>query len=127
MIINKHVILIQFNNRYSGELTIDKNSIHLESKLCSVTKGGDFDFYILKDIRKELQKYDAFVLINGSRKEVYPSGMTLSGHMAYVHTLGKQTSLTDLVNIFDDLMDMSKISTVEEQDEYHNQWVQSLR
>jgi hypothetical protein len=82
---------------------------------------------MLRDIRSELQKYNIFLLINGSRKDVYPSGMSLPGMMAYVQTMGKQnSSLNDLVNIFDETIQLDMISTVEEQDKYHNTWINSL-
>ena len=122
----RKVTLYQSNNHYDDILTVGSNVIQLESKLFSVVKEGSFYFHILKDIRAELQNEAVFILLNGCRKDVYPSGMSLSGYMAYILTMGKPTSLKNLVNIFDDFTELDKISTVEEQSNYHSQWIESL-
>jgi hypothetical protein len=126
MNIQKQVNLIQKGNKSTGILKVDGNIISLESKLCSISKEGEFYFYILKEIRAMLQLEGIFILINGSRVDVYPSGMSLSSNKAYVNTMGKQTSLNDLVDIFDNFTDLNKVSTVEEQNEYHENWIKSL-
>src|ERR1700712_3971586 len=125
--INKKIILSQGNSQYIGKLKVDENLIHIESSLCSITRQGEFYFYILQDVRIELQKNNVFILVNGSRKDVFSSGMTLASYKAYIHVMGKPTSLDDLVNIFDDFTDSSMLSTVEEQNTYHDLWVESIR
>jgi hypothetical protein len=127
MKLDKVVILKKDEERYSGHLIVEDDSIVLDSGIYKISKQGGFYFFMLRDIRSELQKYNIFLLINGSRKDVYPSGMSLPGMMAYVQTMGKQnSSLNDLVNIFDETIQLDMISTVEEQDKYHNTWINSL-
>jgi hypothetical protein len=127
MKLNKVVILKKDEERYSGHLIVNDDSIVLDSEIYRISKQGGFYFFMLRDIRSELQKSNIFLLINGSRKDVYPSGMSLPGMMAYVQIMGKQSSsLNDLVNIFDETTQLDMISTVEEQDKYHNNWINSL-
>jgi hypothetical protein len=127
MKLDKVVILKKDEERYSGHLIVDDDSIVLDSDIYKIFKQGGFYFFMLRDIRSELQKSNIFLLINGSRKDVYPSGMSLPGMMAYVQIMGKQSSsLNDLVNIFDETTQLDMISTVEEQDKYHNNWINSL-
>ena len=111
---------------YSAELVIDTSSIRLISEITTVQQEGRFYFHMLKEIRAELEKEGIVILVNGSRIDVYPSGMTLATEKAYIHTLGKQGSLNDLVNIFDEVTDTGKIASVEEQEVFHNKWIQSL-
>jgi hypothetical protein len=127
MKLDKVVILKKDEERYSGHLIVEDDSIVLDSGIYKISKQGGFYFFMLRDIRSELQKSNIFLLINGSRKDVYPSGMSLPGMMAYVQIMGKQSSsLNDLVNIFDETTQLDMISTVEEQDKYHNNWINSL-
>ena len=111
---------------YKAELKVDINIIQLSSEVGNFIKRGECFFNILKEIRLELEKNNAFLLINGSRQDVYPSSMSSSGFMAYIQKIGKQTSLKDLINIFDDCSDLNCISTVEEQELFHHQWFESL-
>lgn len=127
MRLDKVVILKRDEEKYSGHLIIEDDSIILDSEIYRVSKQGGSYFFMLRDIRSELQKFNIFLLINGSRKDVYPSRMSLPGMMAYIQIIGKQSSsFNDLVNIFDETTQLDMISTVEEQEKYHNSWINSL-
>jgi hypothetical protein len=127
MSIYKEVLLAKANGEtYKAELWGEINSIKLISNDYSITKTGDYPFYILKDIRADLQTNNIFLLVHGSRKDVYPSGMTLPSFMAYIHSIERPTSTNDLVNILDECTDLSLISTIEAQEIYHETWLQSL-
>ena len=122
----RKVMLYKDGTSYPADLIIDTNSIRLISEVTSLQKEGNFYFHMLKAIRAELQKEGIVILVNGSRIDVYPSGMTLQTEKAYIHTLGKQGFLSDLVNIFDEVTDIGKIGSVEEQEEFHKKWIESL-
>jgi len=109
-----------------GELLIADNEITLLYDQNRIVKKGEYAFFILMEIREELEKVNMFMLINGSRKDVYPSGMTAVGHMAYIQTLDKSTLREDLVNIFDETNEHDLIGTVVEQKNYHQEWVDSI-
>lgn len=128
MKLDRIVILQKDGERHSGHLIVDDSSISLNSDIVKVSKHGGFYFSMLRDIRLELQKSNIFLLINGSRKDVYPSGMSVPGMMAYIQIMGKpSSSFNDLVNIFDETTELNMITTVEEQDNYHHDWINSLR
>jgi len=85
-------------------------------------------FKSLKLIRAFFEKKGAKVLCNGSRVDVYPSGMSRGmgkGRKAYVLILGKQARINNLVDIFD-YADASLIGTIEEQECFYKQWITSL-
>ena len=119
--------MIQNKDKYTAELIVDTNVIKLNSSFGNFIKHGPLYFFMLKEIRLELEKINAFILINGSRIDVYPSGMGLTSIRAYATVIGKQARLEDLVNIFDDCLDLSLIATVAEQEARHNEWVASLQ
>jgi hypothetical protein len=87
---------------------------------------GEYPFMVLKEIREYLEKKNIMLIINGSRIDVYPSGMSLVGDNAYVQKIGEPSLLNDLVNIFDETDMIQLIGTVEEQIEYHKNWIKSL-
>ena len=111
---------------FSGQLIVEDNSILLECDHFKIYKEGASYFFILRDIRVQLQSLNCLILINGSRKDVYPSRLSLQGVMAYVQTFGKQSSLEDLVNIFEETDKVNLVSTVEEHEKYHTEWIRSL-
>lgn len=89
----------------------------------------DRDLYeSLKKLRKELEKADTYLLCNGSRIDIFPSGMSRSmggGRDANKVKIGKQNTNV-LYDIFD-YTDPENIVTVEEQEKYINEWIDSLR
>lgn len=85
-------------------------------------------FDALVSIRKRLQSCNENIACMGSCKVVYPSGMCSNmgyGDKAYKLTLGKAACHEDLVSIFE-VCDPSECVTVEEQEKYFNEWVNSL-
>jgi hypothetical protein len=127
MIINKEISLIQNDIRYTAELAVETNIVQLNTTFGNFIKYGKFYFLVLKEIRLELEKIDTFILLNGSRIDVHPSGMSLTSTKAYANVMGKQSGLENLVNIFDDCLDLSLIATVREQEVYHSKWLVSLQ
>jgi len=83
---------------------------------------------ILKDLRLKFGREDKLILCAGARYDVAPSRMTLqmsNGLYAYKLTLGKQTSNSDIIDIFDEAP-VSKIATVDKQKEFYRNWINSL-
>ena len=97
-----------------GELVI----IKFKYKDIEIVKEGELPFYILVEIRKELEKINYFLLCNCSRIDVYPSRMSAVGFNAYQLKHSQQALLTDLVNILDGTDKVDLITTVEKQKEY---------
>ena len=122
----KTVKILNKNLIEGAELLISNTRIIFAYKNFNIIKEGDMLFFILKEIRRELEKDDIFILINGCRKDVWPSGMSSVGTRAYKTTMNKSTTLNDLVDIFDDIDDFSLISTVDDQKGYHINWINSL-
>jgi hypothetical protein len=84
-------------------------------------------FIALKNLRKKLENENIFLLINGSRKDVHPSGFTLNTTSAYVLEMGKSGDPKNIVGIFDATDKIELIATVEEQAERYKQWINSLK
>ncbi|MBN8865912.1 MAG: hypothetical protein J0H92_21235 [Sphingobacteriales bacterium] len=108
-------------------LNFSDNEIVIEVGNRKISRTGEYPFFILKEIRKVLEQENIFLMVNGSRIDVYPSGLSLPGFNAYIHVLGKPTSLDHLVDIFEKTDQASLIGTVEEQVEYHAKWVEALK
>ncbi len=92
-----------------------------------LARKGDL-FSSLTDIRKELEKDNLFILCEGSRRDVAPSGMSRQmggGRRSYRLALGRQALRSDLVDIFDPINE-SEVSTVAEQKDFYINWVKSL-
>lgn len=124
----KEVVKIKLNNSIEqGELFIDNHELIFKFHDIEIKRSGEFPFVILKELREELEQMGIFLIINGSRKDVYPSGMTLQGTMAYKQPFGTPTTLNDLVEIFTNTDKFELISTVQEQKNYHDAWLKSLQ
>ncbi len=90
---------------------------------------GEDVFSALVDLRKQLESNNISILCEGSAVDVYPSPMQFSfGNTmkAYKMELGKQALNDNLVSIFD-VIEQDRVATIEEQLEYKNNWLQSLR
>lgn len=123
----KRGVKIKIDNSYGrGTLTVDTNEIIFEFSNIKISKQGEYPFMILKDIRQELEKKNILILINGSRIDVYPSGMSLVGITAYIQRFGKQAFSDDLVDIFDETDEVELIGSVSDQIKYHRDWISSL-
>jgi len=125
------LIADQNNLLVSCELSISDRppySIRLDHELVrGHVFGGDDLFECLIALRRELEKAGDRILCNGARVDAYPSGMSRSmggARKVYITELGKPG--TELVKIFDQA-DLEKVGSVEEQQTYHQLWVDSLR
>ena len=83
-----------------------------------------FPFFALVKIRLQLESVDMFLACNGSRIDVYPSGLYVSSLLAYELKMGHQA--TQLVNIFEPCNDLNLIASVKKQKEYRYLWSESL-
>lgn len=121
-------IKIKIGNSYDfADLIFSGSEITFRYGTYSVSANGDYPFIVLKKIREEIENRNMMLVVNGSRIDVYPSGLSLAGDNAYVQTIGKPTALKDLVNIFDEPDEIELIGTVEEQSKYHDNWIKSLQ
>jgi len=102
--------------------------IQLESLEENATSFRETDLYkAMQALRKYLEAKGCQLLCAGARPEVVPSGMSRSmggGRKAYVIHLGKQA--TESVDIFD-YAEPALVGTVQQQREYVEAWIASLR
>ncbi len=85
-------------------------------------------FAALVLFRTKLEKERWLIACNGSRLDVFPSGMAREmsrGRKAYVLKLGVRPSREDLVDIFDSAA-INNIAKVSEQQAHFEQWKQSF-
>lgn len=85
-------------------------------------------FHALCQIRRQLEEAGWRPVCYGSGRNVYPSGMCCDmgqGLQAYRLKLGRHAILEDLVPIFDSGPDVLPVS-VEEQERFREDWLQSL-
>ncbi len=113
-----NLILIRLENR-DYQLELEIGNIKLKDI-------NTFPFIGLQNIRMELEKIGFKLLCKGSRINVYPSGALLGGRNAYLLTLGRSPERNETVMIFDEEIDIDKISSVEKQQKFYNDWKQSL-
>ena len=78
-------------------------------------------------MRKKLELKNIYLLCNASVINVYPSGMQkeFGGTKAYKLQMGKQATLSDVVDIFDYDSEL-KIGSVKEQKEFFESWIESF-
>lgn len=134
---NMEEIPIKIWNKSSKEkhsgvitLTVDQE--------CSVKvaepRGGEWNgegkdlFKALSAVREKMEPHDLYILCNGSRKDVTPSGMSRAmgkGRKAYRISLGKQAFKEDLLDIFDPV-EPEQTATIQQQKDFYQQWIKSL-
>lgn len=108
----------------------DKSSVHYISEdYDSGIIENDVIYFAMEELHRLLDSKGIKLLCNCFRKDVHPSGMSLSmgqGVLAYEMEMGKPGE--KLVNIFDTvfLENAGMIGTCEEQDAYQEQWFGSL-
>lgn len=93
---------------------------------CQAT-AGDF-FEAMVNLRGQLEQMGWRLLVKGSAINVAVSGMSRQmngGIKAYTLDLGKPTTMSGLVNIFEPA-DEKEIATVAEQKEFYSSWLKSL-
>ncbi len=105
----------------------NRTGVQLSYKLGEhvVKTEDEYPFFALIKMRIELEKEGVKLLCNGSRRDVYPSGNSITGIMAYELKIGKQA--ISLLNIFEATKKLNLIGTVEEQKEYREKWIMSLK
>lgn len=96
----------------------------VSNKTLFMTAIHDYPFFALTEIREKLEEMGYLILIEGSRRNVYPSGMQYNTFSAYELVLGKPATQT--VDILDKITTPEEISTVKEQEEYFNKWIESI-
>ena len=103
-----------------------KLTLNIDGK--SLTAEADNYFYALRELRKKAEAENIKILCKGCCKNVYPSPMILSmgdAIKAYTLTLNQPAVMKDLVEIFDPC-ELSEYATVDEQEEFYNQWINSI-
>lgn len=91
------------------------------------TQASDY-FEALCQIRRQLEPAGWRPVCYGSSRNVWPSGMCRDmslGNKAYKTQLGRQALRADLVGTFETGPDVVP-SSVEEQEQFHQEWLQSL-
>ena len=103
-----------------------KLKIEIERTIYSSKSDNIFDSVV--ELRKKLELKNIYLLCNASVINVYPSGMQkeFGGTKAYKLQMGKQATLSDVVDIFD-YDNGLKIGSVKEQEEFFESWIESLR
>jgi hypothetical protein len=106
----------------------DENSNNFLQYRCKdliSTAEDSFPFFALVKLRQQLEKMNKKLLCNGARIDVYPSGSSAVGLMAYELRPGKQAK--KLVNILDPSHDLQKIVSVDQQKAFRDAWLTSLK
>ena len=118
---------IEKNKLFLSEIE-DEINLKIEIERTIYFSKSDNIFDSVAELRKKLELNNIYLLCNASVINVYPSGMQkeFGGTKAYKLQMGKQTTLTDVVDIFDYDSEL-KIGSVKEQEEFYESWIESLR
>ena len=118
---------IEKNKLFLSEIE-DEINLKIEIERTIYFSKSDNIFDSVVELRKKLELNNIYLLCNASAINVYPSGMQkeFGGTKAYKLQMGKQTTLTDVVDIFDYDSEL-KIGSVKEQEEFYESWIESLR
>ena len=106
----------------------DEINLKIEIENMVYFSKSDNIFDSVVELRKKLELKNIYLLCNASVINVYPSGMQkeFGGTKAYKLQMGKQATLSDVVDIFDYDSEL-KIGSVKEQKEFFESWIESLR
>ena len=106
----------------------DEINLKIEIERTIYFSKSDNIFDSVVELRKKLELKNIYLLCNASVINVYPSGMQkeFGGTKAYKLQMGKQATLSDVVDIFDYDSEL-KIGSVKEQEEFFESWIESLR
>ena len=117
---------IEKNKLFLSEIE-DEINLKIEIERAIYFSKSDNIFDSVVELRKKLELKNIYLLCNASVINVYPSGMQkeIGGTKAYKLQMGKQATLSDVVDIFDYDSEL-KISSVEEQKEFYENWIESL-
>ena len=114
---------IEKNKLFLSEIEDEINlKIEIERTIYSSKSDNIFDSVV--ELRKKLELNNIYLLCNASAINVYPSGMQkeFGGTKAYKLQMGKQATLSDVVDIFD-YDNGLKIGSVKEQEEFYENWI----
>ena len=105
----------------------DEINLKIEIERTIYFSKSDNIFDSVVELRKKLELNNIYLLCNASVINVYPSGMQkeFGGTKAYKLEMGKQATLSDVVNIFDYDSEL-KIGSVKEQEKFYENWIESL-
>ena len=105
----------------------DEINLKIEIERTIYFSKSDNIFDSVVELRKKLELKNIYLLCNASVINVYPSGMQkeFGGTKAYKLQMGKQATLSDVVDIFDYDSEL-KIVSVKEQEEFYENWIESL-
>ena len=105
----------------------DEINLKIEIENMVYFSKSDNIFDSVVELRKKLELKNIYLLCNASVINVYPSGMQeeFGGTKAYKLQMGKQATLSDVVDIFDYDSEL-KIGSVKEQEEFFKSWIESF-
>ena len=118
---------IEKNKLFLSEIE-DEINLKIEIERTIYFSKSDNIFDSIVELRKKLELNNIYLLCNASVINVYPSGMQkeFGGTKAYKLQMGKQATLSDVVDIFDYDSEL-KIGSVKEQEEFFESWIESFR
>ena len=85
-----------------------------------------FPFVALQKIRRVLEESGELLCCAGGRIDVHPSGRMLVGFNAYKLIKGQPVKKGSVVSIFKVEDDILALGTVQEQDDFYAEWLESL-
>ena len=119
---------LKSNRLISSLIKLEKEGANIkllfESENMKLVFIDEYPFFALVKLRNVLDELGILLLCNGARRDVYPSGSSAIGNMAYVMQNGHPA--IELVNIFEPINDFKKIASVSEQKVYRDNWIKSL-
>ena len=117
---------IEKNKLFLSEIE-DEINLKIEIERTIYFSKSDNIFDSVVELRKKLELNNIYLLCNASVINVYPSGMQkeFGGTKAYKLQMGKQATLSDVVDIFDYDSEL-KIGSVKEQEEFFESWIESF-
>lgn len=119
-ILNATIVLYFVDNGETLLKYIDEDEIWEEK--------GPHLFVTFCDLRKYLNLKEKILLCKGCRINVHPSGSQLKWIFAYNLTKGIRVDPDkDEVMIFDEELEMDKIVSVEKQEQFYREWIDSIR
>jgi hypothetical protein len=93
-----------------------------------IRKKDENFFYALQALRRELELEKILIMCNGGAENVYPSPMIFDmgpARKAYILKLGCYAKQADVVDIFEKA-DNLKFSSVDEQTNFYEKWINSI-
>ncbi|GHV96794.1 hypothetical protein AGMMS50293_31140 [Spirochaetia bacterium] len=132
---NIEMVYILLNNSIKNDFKIimaieeydNTDIITIKTKINgkNYNSNGEDYFSTFQKIKDILLKDNIGIKCYGSMENVYPSPMMRTSYNAYILENGKQAFMENIVNIFD-YVDINKFSTLDEQNNYYNNWLKSI-